>query len=196
MRIYIYLAVLRKIFYSYLLLWPARYLLHAPLLLYTKNMQITWDLIVLLALALGTLYGAFMGRNKILGILVYLYLGLAVAQVSGGVVFDWVGNLSIVSSRFVTTEFGVKTLIFLGVTALLMFKSEISGLDSAGSLSKIQTGVLGFLVATLSLASIFGFMSSAEVASLNSNFALIIYSWRAAIVVVPVLAMVVLAFLN
>lgn len=159
-------------------------------------MQITWDLVVLTSLAIGTVYGAFVGRNKIMGILVYFYLGLAVAGACGDLVYSWVANLGFVSSRFATTPFGVKTLIFLLVALLLMFKSEISGLDSDGSLTKVESGVLGFMAAAFALASVFSFMSESELQALNSNFALIVYTYRAGIIVIPVLAMVGLSFLK
>jgi hypothetical protein len=159
-------------------------------------MQITWDLVVLVSLAVGTLYGAFMGRNKIMGILVYMYLGLAVAQACGELVYGWVANFGFISARLATSDFGVKILIFLLVALLLMFKSEISGLDSDGTLTKIEAGVLGFLAAAFALASIFTFMTEAELQGLSSNFALIIYTYRAGIIVVPVLAMVGLSFLR
>ena len=159
-------------------------------------MQITWDLVVLVALALGTLYGAFVGRNKILGILVYFYLSLAVAEFAGGMVYGWVANLGFVSARFATTEFGVKTVIFVVITALLMFKSEISGLDSHGTLSKIETGILGFFASGFALASLFSFMSQSDIQNLNSNFSLIIYNWRTVFIVIPVLVIVGLSFLS
>lgn len=159
-------------------------------------MQITWDLVVLVSLAVGTLYGAFMGRNKIMGILVYMYLGLAVAQVSGTLVYGWVANLGFVSARLAVTEFGVKSLIFLAVAALLMFKSEISGLDSDGTLSKVEAGILGLMASGFALASVFTFMSEAELEGLSSNFALIINNYRAGIIVLPVIAMVALSFIR
>ena len=159
-------------------------------------MQITWDLVVLAALAVGTIYGAFLGRNKIMGILVYFYLGLAVAESCGAIAYGWVANFGLVSARLVTSEFGVKALIFLAVALVLMFRSEISGLDSDGSLSKIEAGVLGFLAAGFALASIFTFMTPFELQSIQSNFALIIYNFRAAIIILPVLAMVGLTFIR
>lgn len=159
-------------------------------------MQITWDLVVLVALAVGTLYGAFLGRNKILGILVYLYLGLAVAQASGATVYGWIADAGFASARLATTVFGVKTLIFVLVAALLMFKSEISGLDSAGTLSKFQTGILGFLTAAFALASLFSFMTTVEINALNSNFSILIFHYSAAIITVPILFIVGLAFFN
>jgi hypothetical protein len=159
-------------------------------------MQITWDLVVLLALLLGTLYGAFMGRNKIMGILVYLYLGFAVAEAAGATVYGWAGNLSFISSRLTLTLLATKAALFAAVFLLLMFKSEISGLDSDGSLSKIEAGILGLSGASLALASLFSFMTPDELSGLSSNFALIVYNYRAGIIVMPVLLMVGLSFIR
>jgi hypothetical protein len=159
-------------------------------------MQITWDLVVLIGLAIGTLYGGFVGRNKIMGILVYLYLGFAVAEAAGGSVYGWAADVSFISSRLSVSLFMVKAAIFFAVVLLLMFKSEISGLDSDGTLGKIETGILGLLASGLALASVFTFMTAAELAGLESNFALIVYNYRAGIIVLPVLAMIGLSFLN
>lgn len=159
-------------------------------------MELTWDLFILLFFAVCTIYGFLIGRNKIMGILVNLYVSFVVAVVAGDWVHLLLSNFKFVSNNLATSPFGSKVLLMVVITGLLTLKSELSGLDSGGSLSKVQTGILGFLTAGFALSSALSFMSNAEMMGLNSNFALIVSNYQIAWVVAPVLLMIGLTFFN
>jgi hypothetical protein len=159
-------------------------------------MTITWDLFILLFFAVCTIYGFLIGRNRIMGILVGLYLAFAVATVAGDWVHSLLSNFRFVSNSLATSAFGSKVLLMVVITGLLTLKSEIAGLDSGGSLSKVQTGILGFLTAGFALSAALSFMSNAEMMGLDSNFALLVVNYHVVWVVAPVLLMIGLSFFN
>jgi hypothetical protein len=159
-------------------------------------MTITWDLLILIILAIGTIYGYAIGKNKVLGILVSLYLGFIVAESGGAFLFKYLSDAAYMSNKVSITEFGVKSILLLIVTALLVFRSEVAGLDTAGSIPKIQTGLYGFLTAAVLSSSVLSFMSNAELTSLDSNFAILAVSYKPLILAVPIVVMIVSAFLK
>jgi hypothetical protein len=131
-----------------------------------------------------------------MGILVNLYISFAVAVVAGDWVYSLLSNFKFVSNNLATSAFGSKVLLMVLITGLLTIKSELSGLDSGGSLSKVQTGILGFLTAGFALSAALSFMNSAELSGLDSNFALLVSNYHIVWVVAPVLLMIGLAFFN
>lgn len=149
-------------------------------------MEITWDLFIILVFGVFVIYGALIGRNKILGILVNLYIALAVILVAGDFIYDFASNFQLITNSVIVTEFGTKTLAMVLITGILTIKSEVSGLDSGNSLSKIMTALYGFLAAGLFLSAAFYFMSPSELLAVDSNFANIVYNLRAAWVLAPV----------
>ena len=94
------------------------------------------------------------------------------------------------------TEFGVKTITLVTLIGFLTIKSEIAGLDSGTSVSKPMAGVYGVLTAGLLLSSVISFMSMPERISLDSNFANILYSFRAAFALAPMIPIIGSAFLK
>lgn len=154
----------------------------------------TWDLFILIFFAVMTIYGMLLGKSKILGILVNIYIALAVTEVAGELVYNFLSNFSLISANLTASLFGTKVLILVLVTGLLVFKSETSGLDTGSSLSTIQTAIYGFLTAGLILASAFSFMSAAQRMGLDSNFAFWVYQYRAIWVTAPVVLMIASAF--
>lgn len=157
-------------------------------------MEITWDVFVLLVFGAFTIYGALISRNRILGILINLYIAIAVTLFAGETIFAAASNLTLITNNFAVTEFGAYTLTTVIITGLLTIKSELSDLDSGDALSKLMAGIYGFLTAGLSLAAIFSYMSYTELINLNSNFALIIMTFAPAFAVAPVLLMIITAF--
>ncbi|MDD3480927.1 MAG: hypothetical protein PHW75_01725 [Patescibacteria group bacterium] len=157
-------------------------------------MNISWDLFVLLVFGAFTVYGALIGRNKILGILVNLYIALAVVLLAGDVIYSFASNFSLITNNFVVTEFGAKTISLVVITGLLTIKSEVSGLDSGNSIGTVMTAVYGFLTAGLFLAAAFSFMSLTERIALDSNFANMVYNFRALFALAPVTLMIVTSF--
>lgn len=131
-----------------------------------------------------------------MGILVNLYVSFAVAVVAGDWVHSLLSNFQFVSNNLATSAFGSKVLLMVVITGLLTVKSELSGLDSGGSLSKVQTGILGFLTAGFAFSAALSFMTNTELLGLDSNFALIIANYHIAWVVAPVLLMIGLPFMN
>jgi hypothetical protein len=149
-------------------------------------MQITWDLFILLVFGVFVIYGALIGKNKILGILVNLYIALAVVLVAGDLIYDFASNFQLLTNNFTITEFGTKTITMVIIAGILTIKSEVSGLDSGDSLSTIMTALYGLLAAGLFLSSAFSFMSPSEMLAVDSNFANIVYNFRAAWGLAPV----------
>lgn len=159
-------------------------------------MQITWDLFILLVFGVFLIYGALIGKNKILGILVNLYIALAVVLVAGNFIYDFASNLQLLTNNFTVTAFGAKTLSLVIITGLLTIKSEVSGLDTGGSISQLMTALYGFLTAGLFLSAAFSFMSPSELLAVDSNFANIVYNFRAAWVAAPVAVMIISSFIK
>ncbi|MDD3679067.1 MAG: hypothetical protein PHT36_02385 [Patescibacteria group bacterium] len=159
-------------------------------------MQLTWDLIVLATFGAFIIYGGLISRNRILGVLVNLYIAIAATVFAGDLVYDFASNFSLISANLTITEFGTKTLLMILITGLLTIKSELSDLDSGDSLSKLMGGIYGFLTAGLFLAALFGFMSYTELANLDSNFALIVTNFTAAFALVPALIMIGSSFMK
>lgn len=157
-------------------------------------MEITWDVFVLLVFGAFVVYGALISKSRILGILVNLYIAIAVTLLAGSSIYNAVSNFSLITNRINITEFGTLTLTMVIITGLLTIKSELSDLDSGDSISKVMAGVYGFLTAGLFLSATFSFMSYTELANLNSNFALIITNLTPAFAIIPAGLMIITAF--
>lgn len=156
-------------------------------------MQVTWDLIILLLGFLGLVYGMLIGKKKILAVLVNLYIAFAVVMVAGDKFHSFISNFQIISKNLASSAYGSKTILLVILAALLTIKSELSGLENT-SISKLQGGVYGLLTVGFILSTTFSFMSTAELTSLNSNFALIINQYQIVWVVFPVVFMILSAF--
>lgn len=165
-------------------------------LIYNQFMNISWDLFILLVIGAFVIYGALISKNKILGLLVNLYIALAVVLISGDSIYNFVANFSIISNSVTITEFGTKTITLVALVGLLTIKSEIAGLDSGGSVSKLMAGVYGALTAGLLLSAIISFMSVTERVSISSNFANIIYTFRALFAFAPMVPIIGSAFVK
>lgn len=159
-------------------------------------MTITWDLFILLFFGGTIAYSLFLGRSRILGILVNLYVAFTVTTIAGDWIYGLLSNFSIVSSNLATSQFGMKVLLLAVITAALSLKSELSGLDTGASLSKIHTGIIGFLTAGFALSSVFSFMSSAELSGVDSNFALLIANYQVLWVLAPVVMLIGISFFH
>lgn len=154
-------------------------------------MSLTWDLIILLVFAVSVIYGALLGRNRILGILVNSYIGIVVAEVMGETIYNAFSGLQYVSANFLTSVFGAKVLVMIVVIGLLALRSELSGIEGYG-FSKVQGAIYGFLTSGLLLSSAISFMTESEKVSLfaESNFASLIEGYYVIWVVAPVLVMI------
>lgn len=164
------------------------------LFIYNQVMEITWDVFILLVFGAFVIYGAFISKNRILGILVNLYIAIAITLMAGDSIYNIASNLPLITNNIVVTKFGALTLTLILSAGLLTIKSELSDLDSGDSLSKPIAGTYGFLAAGLLLSAIFGFMGYTELANLDSNFALIVTNLTPAFAVAPVLLMIASAF--
>lgn len=159
-------------------------------------MTLSWDLFVLLFISIVVVYSVLLGRNRIVGILVNTYIALTVTLVTGDMVYNFFSSLSIISNRFSITEFAVKTIFLVALTGILSIKSEIAGLDSGGTVSKLQAGVYGFLASCFILSTVFSFMTTSQVIALDSNFVNIISSYYVVFVVAPIGFMVGTSFVK
>lgn len=158
-------------------------------------MQLTWDLIILLFTAVLTIYGALLGKNKIVSILVNVYIALAVTLILGDSFHSLISNFEIISNNLASSAFGAKMLLVVIITALLTFKSELSAMGSP-TISKVQGGIYGFLTSGLIFSSAFYFMSNAEMISLDSNFAIFVLNYQWAWVLAPVVLMIIGGFIK
>jgi hypothetical protein len=162
---------------------------------YNEVMQITWDLFILFFFFILTVYGMLIGKNKIVGILVNIYVALAVVFVFGDQFHSLISNFSIISNNLASSAFGAKMILLVVLAALLTVKSELSGLENS-SISKVQGGIYGFLTSGVLLSAAFSFMSNAERVSLNSNFALLVFSYQYIWILAGVLMMIVGGFIR
>lgn len=153
-------------------------------------MQPTWDLFIIIIFGVFTAYGFFMGKNRILGILVNFYIALAVTMVTGELLYTFASRFALISNNLTASLFGTKVILLAVITGLLVFKSETAGLDTGSSLSKVQTGLYGFLTAGIVLSTVFSFMTGAQVMALESNFAILVGGYYPIWVGAPVLLMI------
>lgn len=158
-------------------------------------MQFTWDLFIILFFAVFTIYGMLLGRNKILGILINIYVSLTVVAVIGQPVHDFLSNFRLISANLSTSMFGTKILLLVILVGLLTLKSEIAGADSGG-LSTIETGIYGFFTAGVLLSSALSFMNSAELVGLGSNLAGTVASYYPVFIAGPILFIIGSAFIK
>lgn len=158
-------------------------------------MQFTWDLFIILFFAVFVIYGMLLGRNKILGILVNIFVALTVVTVIGEPVHDFMSHFQLISANLSTSMFGTKILLMVILVGLLTLKSEIAGADS-GSLSTIETGIYGFFTAGVLLSSALSFMSYPELVGLNSTLASTVVSYYPLWIVTPILFIIGSAFVK
>lgn len=159
--------------------------------IYNEGMTITWDLFILLFFGVATIYGALLGRNRILGILVNSYIGLAVAEVLGEWVYNLISGVNFISANLITGVFGAKILVMVIIVAALTLKSELSGVEGYG-FSKVQGGIYGFLTAGLLLSTASFFMTESERISFfaESNFANLVFAYHGLWILAPVAVMI------
>jgi hypothetical protein len=157
-------------------------------------MEVTWDAFILLIFGAFVVYGAFISKNRILGVLINLYIAIAITLLAGDTIFNIASNIPLITNNVALTRFGTLTLTLILAAGLLTIKSELSDLDSGDSLSKVTAGTYGFLTAGLLLSAIFGFMGQTQLVNLDSNFALIVINFTPAFAVAPVLIMIASAF--
>jgi len=160
------------------------------------NITLSWDLFVLLFFAVVIIYSILLGRNKIVGLLVNFYISLAVVLAAGETIYGWVANLGFVSARLAVTPFSVSVITLFVLTTILSIKSEIAGLDSGGTISKMQAGIYGFLAAGLVLSTAFHFMSDASRIALDSNFVNIVAGYFVIWVIAPIILMIATSFIK
>lgn len=159
-------------------------------------MEITWDLFILIVFGSFVIYSAFISKNKIMGVLVNIYIAIAVTLLAGEAIFNLSSNIPLITDNIAITKFGTLTLTMMITAGLLTIKSELSDLDSGNSLSKTIAGAYGFLAAGLTLSAIFGFMSHTELLNLNSNFAIILVNFTAFFALAPAVVMISTSFIK
>lgn len=136
----------------------------------------TWDLIVSLVFIILIVYGLALGRERVLVLLVSAYIGLIIATIWGGAVYDLLSGTSASTSSMVVhanaSLFTVKAIIFIVFTLLLVIKGDFLKKASAAHdsmMSLVLGGLYAFFSAGLVLTSIASFLPDLERSTIISQ---------------------------
>ncbi len=152
--------------------------------------QPTWDVFIILFFVIAALvYGVSLGRDRILVILVSIYMALAVVKYLPFIT-DYSANVS------VNNAFAFRISLFLGIFILLFFFLSQSALlrtfgNDARQGSWIQVIVFSFLHVGLLISVTLSFLP-AEMTSTLSPLTMLIFesdAGRAFWIIVPIVAM-------
>ena len=163
----------------------------------------TWDLIVSLVFIILIVYGIALGKEKVLVLLVSAYIGLIVATIWGGMVYDFISGSSASTSGTVlkanASLFTVKAIIFMVFTVLLVVKGDFLKKASASHdslMSLLVGGLYAFFSAGLILTTIASFLPEIERSTIisQSTLAANIIDHQVWWIVLPALAIIVAGF--
>jgi len=166
----------------------------------------TWDLVLLIFLAVSLIYGFLMGREKVILSLLGAYVGLVVANQWATSAFGLITNHSstLLNDKFVSGNvsiFTVKVALFVVTILIIAFRGGLLAHSFMGGRGVVallvQTGY-SFLNATLIAASILEFLPpdvKARVVegSMIAGPLVSAYAWW---LILPVILMFVTGFLS
>lgn len=126
----------------------------------------SWDVFLLLLFVLGALvYGLTLGRDRVIVIMVALYMGLAVVTNAP--------YLRSISASVAVNAFAVRISLFLGVFALLFFllskNALLRSIDVGHSGKLFQTALFSVLHVGLLVSVAFSFLPDAALAHFSQQ---------------------------
>lgn len=156
----------------------------------------SWDFIVGGFFAVTVAYGFILQRDRILTTLLSVYVGIVVAQIWSGTLFQFVnGDKTIFGQFFLRSDASPQTIqiiVFLVTIGIMSTKSGlISGRIRSSAMTPIELFVYSFLTAGLVLSTVFAFLPEATRTGIleHSNLATKVMAYQVWWAVGPVLMM-------
>lgn len=159
------------------------------------NMAPSWDLFIMLFFVVCVGYSLLLGKAKITGIMLSTYVGLALSDETGNLLYN----------RFADSAFGgtasiftFKLAVFVLVILFFTLKNEHIqiGEPSRGLMGTLMATVYGFFSAGLILTSIAAFMSDIQRAAIfkQSNLAAHMMQFRLLWLIAPIAFIILFSF--
>jgi hypothetical protein len=162
----------------------------------------SWDLAITVIFLVGIAFGYILQRDKIVGTLLGVYVGLVMTQaVSGNIQSFFQGNTTLFNQIWIhanVNPFIVKILVFAASIIIVSTRANISSGKSKNALSPLEIVVYSILTTGLILTCIFNFMPTASVTPfvMTSRMAKLVidnYIWW---IVLPIIFMLVSGFIH
>ena len=162
----------------------------------------SWDLAIAVIFLIGIAFGYILQRDKIVGTLLGVYVGLIMTQaISGNIQHFFQGDTTLFNQIWIhanASPFTIRVLIFAITLVIVSAKANISGGKSKGVLTPIEIIVYSTLTTGLIIGSIFYFMPANSLTPFlaTSRLAKLIiqdYTWW---VILPVIFMLISGFLH
>lgn len=162
----------------------------------------SWDLAITIIFLVGIAFGYILQKDKIVSLLLGVYVGLVMTQVvSGDIQNFFQGNSVLFNQIWIksnTNPFTIRTVVFAATLILISTKANIAGNKTKALLSPLEIIIYSVLTTGLILSSVFHFMPQTTMTAftMSSRMAKLVidnYTWW---LVVPVLFMVVSGFFN
>ena len=159
----------------------------------------SWNLAIIVIFVMGIAFGYILQRDKIVTMLLSVYVGLIMTQALSGTLQGFFEGSKTLNQFWVNlnaSPFAIRSAIFIGTIVLLSAKSGISGGKTKGILSPIEIIIYSVLTTGLILSSLFNFMPVESRAAFveSSKFASIVINNYILWIVVPVLSLIVAGF--
>ncbi len=162
----------------------------------------SWDLAITVIFLVGIAFGYILQRDKIVGTLLGVYVGLILTQaVSGNIQHFFQGDTTLFNQVWIRANanaFTIRALVFAAAIIIVSTKANISGTKAKGILSPLEIIIYSTLTTGLILGSLFYFMPADGrtpfiMTSRLAKFIIENYTW---FIVGPVLFMLVSGFLH
>ena len=160
----------------------------------------SWDLFIIIFLAIATGYGFILQKEKAAATLISTYIALVVTTVWGQAVYDILsGNTVLFNQVWFSANlnpFTVKVIIFGVFIVLLSLKGEYISTRTGAMGSTIVLFLYSFLNAGLIVSSIIFFMeeSARESLMMQSHVAELIFKYNSWWIVLPAIVLIVAGF--
>ena len=162
----------------------------------------SWDLAITVIFLVGIAFGYILQRDKIVGTLLGVYVGLIITQaISGNLQHFFQGDTTLFNQVWIRANanpFTIRALVFAATIMIVSTKASVSGSKSKGILSPLEIIIYSVLTTALIIGSLFYFMpvDSRVPFMMTSRLAKLIISDYTWIVVLPVIFMMVSGFLH
>ncbi len=130
------------------------------------QINLTWDLFIIVFLTIIIAYSFIIGRNQTLKIIISTYIAILTADGIGNIIEKYISpkiiNVLFPNTDFATAAIVIKIVIFVGVIVVLAMRGQFDvGLneESSMALSTVVNAIFGVLSAGLIISTILFYMS-------------------------------------
>lgn len=131
----------------------------------------SWDLVVTLAFVIGVSYGFIIMRERILVLLMSLYVGTTLANALVEPIQKFFhGDTALLNKIWVESQmspFMIKTLVFAAAVVLISAKSGLGG--KRGGISFVELGAYSIASVCIAIGSILSFMDPEKAAAITQS---------------------------